>query len=497
MGINSYIIELIDYAISKKLVQIEDFEYCHNRLTEILKVDTTDINMTYIKGQKQLSIILDLILDYSFDIGLFSPNSIIQRDLYESKIMNVFSSLPSDVNHKFHTLYKESPTKATEYFYKLSEDNNYIKKNRISNNINWKSITNYGEMSFTINLSKPEKDPRDIIMQSKQISTDYPKCVLCKENVGFYGNTSKPGRSNHRIIKLNLNDEIFYLQYSPYVYYNEHSIVLLDEHIPMKVSSNTFKRLFDFVDMFPHYFLGSNAGLPIVGGSILNHEHYQGGKHHFPIEDAKIKKTYDLGKIKLQNLIWPISVIRLESKSKEKIIETGNKIFEFWENYSNSDAGIYSQTSEKHNAITPIARKINDVYYLDIALRNNLTSEKHPLGVFHTHNENQHIKKENIGLIEVMGLAVLPARLKTELETIKNCIINDNELPENLGVHSQWFKALKQKYVDQDINKFIEKEVADVFVASLQNAAVFKETEEGFKHLSIFMDQLINFIENN
>ena len=491
MNIENDILSLIKYSISKKMIQTEDFEYTLNQMTYLLQVDNIiDINVV-IKEIKHISIILDRILDYSYNMKLFTPNTIKQRDLFESRIMDIFSMLPSSLNRSFYHFYKESPKKATDFYYGLCHDNNYIKSIRTDNNVYWESITDYGLIGCTINLSKPEKDPRDIIKQANKISTEYPQCFLCKENVGFYGNSTHPGRSNHRVIKLELNHELFYFQYSPYVYYNEHSIIFMDKHIPMNVSIDTFRRLFDFVDMFPHYFLGSNAGLPIVGGSILSHEHYQGGKHHFPIEDAKIYKTYELDNIKLHNINWPISVIRLESNDKAKIIDVGDKIFKFWENYSNESIGIFSYTSAPHNAITPIARKSGDTYFLDIALRNNLTSKEYPLGIFHTHKQNHNIKKENIGLIEVMGLAVLPARLKEELEVIKKCVANNNDLPKEMIVHEKWLLELKENYNNEEINKYINDQVALKFINSLENAAVFKNTENGRDVFSKFMDELV------
>ncbi len=495
MDINKEILSIINYSIDRKLIQRDDFEYVLNCMTDLLHIDHEISDIVDLSSQKHISIILDRILDYSYDIGLFSPNTTKQRDLFESKIMDIFSPLPSTINRMFNEFYAISPKTATDFYYNLSKDNNYIKTIRTNNNIDWESVTFYGTIECTINLSKPEKDPLDIIKQANKISTEYPKCFLCKENVGFYGNSSHPGRSNHRIIKLNLNNETFYLQYSPYVYYNEHSIILMDKHIPMKVSINTFKRLFDFVDKFPHYFLGSNAGLPIVGGSILSHEHYQGGNHHFPIEDAKISESFVMKNITLHILEWPISVVRLESTNKNIIIETANKVFEFWEKYSDESIGIYSQTNSPHNAITPIARKNGDTYILDIALRNNLTSEEHPLGIFHTHKENHNIKKENIGLVEVMGLAVLPERLKEELKTIKSCIKTNKELPDKMKVHADWLEELKVKYKNQEMDKFINDQVALKFISSLENAAVFQQTDIGNKHFSEFMNKLIKSIE--
>ena len=490
MIINNHINDLISYVIDKKMIQSEDIDYVYNRMTELLQVENR-IKIKPLKSNiKQLSITLNLILDYAFDKGLFAVNSINSRDLFESKIMDVFSPLPSDLNKTFYHLFKENPIEATDYFYKMSKDNNYIKIDRIAKNIIWKSITKYGIFDMTINLSKPEKDPRDIISQSSNNEVDYPLCLLCKENVGFYGSSTKPGRSNHRVIKLNLNNEDFYLQYSPYVYYNEHSIVLMKEHIPMKVSKKTFIRLFDFIDMFPHYFLGSNAGLQFVGGSILSHEHYQGGRYHFPIEDAKEIFIAEIDDISIKYLIWPLSVIRLESKDREKLIDKAIDLFNFWENYTDEEAGIYSFTDKPHNAITPIARKNGDKYVLDMTLRNNLTSKVLPLGIFHPHPIHHNIKKENIGLIEVMGLAVLPPRLKKELEEVKKAIKANTKLPTEYAIHNDWLEELNSKYKGESIDKFIDDQVADKFMKCLEDSGVFKQTETGIKHFEKFINSL-------
>ncbi len=492
MLINDHIINLINYAIGKNLIETEDFDYTYNRMTTLLKVDNAYMNKKPNREINKLSIILNLILDYSFDNDLFSPNTAKQRDLFESRLMDVFSPLPSNLNKTFYHLFNDNCENATNFLYKLSQDNNYIKTNRIAKNVVWQSMTKYGKMDVTINLSKPEKDPRDIIAKSSAKDEVYPKCLLCKENVGFYGNSTSPGRSNHRIIKMDLNEEEFYFQYSPYVYYNEHCIVLMKEHIPMKVSDKTFKRLFDFVDLFPHYFLGSNAGLPIVGGSILSHEHYQGGRHHFPIEDAKEVFIAKIGDISLKYLVWPLSVIRLQSSNKTELIKKATQLFEFWENYSDEEAQIVAYTDKPHNAITPIARKNGNIYTLDMALRNNLTSKELPLGIFHPHPNHHNIKKENIGLIEVMGLAVLPARLKKELSEVKKALKNNEELPDEFNIHRDWLGELRERNNNEDIDKFIEDQVADKFIRCLEDSGVFKQTEKGIKNFNKFIKLLVD-----
>ena len=482
------------YALNEGLIDAEDSSYVLNRLTNTLKLDIyVDTIVTY-KAVEEPSSLLDPILDYGFEKKLFFPNTISKRDQFEAKIMDVFLQRPSSINYSFNKLLRENPRTATNYFYNLSKKSNYIKTSRTSKNITWKSNTKYGVIDMTINLSKPEKDPLDIINQSKQNSLSYPKCLLCKEQVGFYGDLSKPGRTNHRIVHMELNNEDFYLQYSPYVYYPEHSIVLKKDHVPMKVTIDTFKRLFDFVDILPHYFLGSNAGLPIVGGSILSHEHYQGGKYHFPIEEAKILFQHNLENLVIKQLHWPLSVVRLESKDKETLINAADKLFKFWETYDDEDALIVSFTDKPHNAITPIARKNGDVYVLDIALRNNLTNKEFPLGVFHPHSENHHIKKENIGLIEVMGLAVLPARLKEELFDVKETLLKQQQLSPNYAIHQEWVNYLTNKYNGENIDEFINDEVTLKFIKCLENSGVFKQTKEGIKQFERFIQGLISVL---
>ncbi len=482
------------YALKEGLIDVEDSSYVINRLTNLLNLETfIDINVDY-EDVKEPSSLIDPLLDYASNEKLFFPDTIIKRDQFEAKIMDIFVKMPSTINDTFNQLLKENPKKATDYFYHLSRKSNYIKSSRTSKNIVWKSLTPYGVFDMTINLSKPEKDPRDIMNLGKEKSASYPQCLLCKEQVGFYGYPLKPGRTNHRIVHLTLNDEDFYLQYSPYVYYNEHSIVLKKDHIPMNVTKATFIRLFDFVDKLPHYFLGSNAGLPIVGGSILSHEHYQGGRYNFPIEAAEVLNEFQLEGLTIKQLYWPLSVIRLESKDKAIIINAADKLFKFWENYNDEEAGIISHTNSPHNAITPIARKNGARYILDIALRNNLTTKKYPLGVFHPHPENHHIKKENIGLIEVMGLAVLPARLKDELAAIKKVILEKAILPSEYKIHKEWVVALKDKYNGEEINQFIEDEVALKFVKCLEDSGVFKQTEKGINQFNKFTKELIDVL---
>ncbi len=495
MKINRDIKLLCEYALNEKLINETDYDYVLNKLTNLLQIkDIKSVEIDNI-DVKELSILLDPILDYAYEIGAFTPNTISQRDLFEAKVMDIFIPRPSTINYIFNQKLKDNPVKATDYFYTLSQKSNYIKTSRTSKNVKWKSETPYGTFDITINLSKPEKDPRDIINQSGKKSSSYPKCLLCKEQVGFYGDQNKPGRTNHRIISMKLNNEDFYLQYSPYVYYNEHSIVLKRDHVPMNVTVDTFKRLFDFIDILPHYFLGSNAGLPIVGGSILSHEHYQGGRYKFPIESAKVLKKYVIKDVVLKQLYWPLSVVRLESSNRESLIKTADKLYKFWEKYNDSDAGIVSFTDKPHNAITPIARKKGDIYILDIALRNNLTSDLFPLGIFHPHPKNHHIKKENIGLIEVMGLAILPSRLVEELAEIKQALLENSDLPIKYNIHNDWLKSLKKTYSGEEIDAFINEQVALKFVQCIEDSGVFKQTKEGTKQFDKFIGGLISVLD--
>ncbi|MGN0145312.1 MAG: UDP-glucose--hexose-1-phosphate uridylyltransferase, partial [Clostridium sp.] len=423
-----------------------------------------------------------------------------ERDLFDTKVMNCLMPRPSEVIYKFNKLYNESPEKATDYYYKLSIASNYIRKDRINKNIIWKTHTEYGDLDITINLSKPEKDPRDIAKAKLLKSTSYPKCLLCKENEGFYGNLNHPARQTHRIIPLKLGTEKYFLQYSPYTYYNEHCIILNSEHIPMKISRKTFENLLNFIDILPHYFAGSNADLPIVGGSILSHDHYQGGRYTFAMEKAPIEKTYSIKgyeNITVGRVKWPMSVIRLNGDNKKTLIDLSSHILDVWRNYSDESVEILSITNnEPHNTITPIARRKNGNYELDLVLRNNRTSDKYPLGIFHPHNEVHHIKKENIGLIEVMGLAVLPARLKEELTLLKDALIkklpdiSDNEI---ISKHNDWYKYLISNYdtiTEDNVCEILQKEIGIKFAEVLKHAGVFKRNEKGMSAFDKFISTL-------
>lgn len=483
------IAQLVEYGLQNGLLQKEDKVYAINKICDLVQVeDYKDNILDNSSSVDEPSTLLKPLLDHACEKGLIIPNTITQRDIFEAKVMDCLLQRPSELNREFYS--HDEIQEATDWYYNLSMKSNYIKTSRTSKNIIWKSNTPYGTLDMTINLSKPEKDPRDIIAAGKKTKGSHPKCLLCKENVGYNGERTNVGRTSHRIIPISINKEDFYLQYSPYVYYNEHCIVLKKEHEPMNVTINTYKRLFDFVDMFPHYFLGSNAGLPIVGGSILSHEHYQGGRHTFPIEHAEIRSSFEKEGVIYEQLYWPLSVVRLRTTDKSKIIKHADTLFKFWENYTDNTAGIYAYSGETpHNAITPIARKKGDEYILDMTLRNNRTSDEFPLGIFHPHPEHHHIKKENIGLIEVMGLAVLPARLNNELPVIKDALLHNKELIEYTH-HTEWVNYLKTIYTTQDLDIFLQDQVAIKFMKCIEDSGVFKQTEEGLQQFNKFMKEL-------
>ena len=439
--------------------------------------------------------IIENILSYAVKKGLVE-DSVVFKDLFDTKLMNCIMPRPSEVINQFNNLKEVSSKDATDYFYDLSVASNYIRKNRTDKNIRFKKFYKYGDIEITINLSKPEKDPKAIALAKNQKSSNYPKCLLCKENVGFAGNVNHPARQNHRIIPLKLNGDNYYFQYSPYVYYNEHCIIFNKEHKPMVVNKETFEHLLSFVEQFPHYLLGSNADLPIVGGSILSHDHYQGGNYEFPMDGAKVFKTITHRDIQIDFLQWPLSTVRLISKNKEHIIHLSEHILNKWINYSNEDIDIISHTEgTRHNTITPIARKVGDTYELDLTLRNNITTEEHPLGVYHPHAEYHHIKKENIGLIEVMGLAVLPARLKGEMELLEEYILEGKDISSNEQIekHAEWVKKFLPKYPEitkENIHGILQKEIGIVFTHVLEDAGVYKCTTEGREAFMRFLETL-------
>ncbi|MBP3706182.1 MAG: UDP-glucose--hexose-1-phosphate uridylyltransferase, partial [Clostridia bacterium] len=468
--------KLICYGLDKGFFEKRDEIYITNLLLDTLKLDGIECDVVY--ENVNLKSVLDELLDYAVKNDIID-DSITSRDLFDTKLMGLMLPRPSAVTDKFYALYKSSPAKATEYFYNLSCDSDYIRRYRIKKDIKWTTETEYGNLDITINLSKPEKDPKAIAAAKNAVPSGYPKCMLCKECEGYAGRINYPARQNHRIIPVIINDSDWFFQYSPYVYYNEHCIVFNSEHSPMAINKATFIKLFDFVKAFPHYFVGSNADLPIVGGSILSHDHFQGGNYTFAMAKAPIETTLNFKgfeDITAGILKWPMSVIRLSGKDSSRIIELADKILASWRGYTDKDAFIFAETEgEKHNTITPIARKVKDNFELDLVLRNNITTKEHPLGVYHPHEELHHIKKENIGLIEVMGLAVLPARLKTEMSLLSSAMLNGDDLSsdETLAKHQAWAEQIKAKYGDinaDNIDNILKEEIGIVFLEVLEHA---------------------------
>jgi len=498
ININHEISRLINFALKKNLINNDDIIYSTNMILGVLNLNEFEVREVDETSETPTPI-LENILDYACENNLIE-NTVTERDLFDTLIMNCVMPRPSEVINNFNNLYTISPTKATEYYYDLSISSNYIRKDRIDKNIIWKAPTEYGDLDITINLSKPEKDPRDIAKAKLIKSSSYPKCLLCKENEGFYGHINHPARQTHRIIPLDFDKQKYFLQYSPYTYYNEHCIILNSEHIPMKINKDTFRNLLIFTDILPHYFAGSNADLPIVGGSILSHDHYQGGHYTFAMEKAPIEKNYSVKNyedVEIGRVKWPMSVVRLSSNDKDKLLDLADHILTSWRSYSDESVNILSHTmDEPHNTITPIARKRNNKYELDLVLRNNRTSTEHPLGIFHPHSEVHHIKKENIGLIEVMGLAVLPARLKEELNILKEYLINrkDNILDDEMvAKHSDWYKYLLEKHSNisqENVDSILKEEVGFKFLEVLCHSGVFKRNKEGFAAFDKFINIL-------
>ena len=443
--------------------------------------------------------VLEELLDYAVEKGVLKENSVVYRDLFDTKIMNCLVPRPAQVIGTFKELYKESPVKATDYYYKLSQDTNYIRRYRIKKDIRWKVPSQYGDIDISINLSKPEKDPKAIAAAKLAKQSGYPKCLLCRQNEGYAGRVNHPARQNHRIIPITVNGTQWGFQYSPYVYYNEHCIVFNGEHIPMKIEKATFVKLFDFIKLFPHYFLGSNADLPIVGGSILSHDHYQGGNYQFAMAKAPIEKHVEIPgyeDVEAGIVKWPLSVLRIRCKDEKRLIDLADHVLTAWRGYTDADANIFAETDgEPHNTITPIARKVGDMFELDLALRNNLTTDEYPLGVYHPHAEKHNIKKENIGLIEVMGLAILPARLKTELQDLADYIVEKKDIRSNeaLEKHADWVESFLPKHPElnkDNVMDILKEEVGHVFVGVLEDAGVYKCTPEGREAFMRFIETL-------
>ena len=498
--ITTYIERLVAYGVITGLVPEEDIVYTTNRLLELFGLDGLDENEEEISVRvEDLEEILKGMLDYACEQGIIE-DSITYRDLFDTKIMSTLMPRPSEVIDTFWTLYEEeSPEVATDYYYNLSKNSDYIRRYRIAKDQKWVAQTPYGELDITINLSKPEKDPKAIAAAKNAKQSGYPKCLLCKENEGYEGRVNHPARQNHRIIPVNINDSEWGFQYSPYVYYNEHCIVFNSEHVPMKIERATFCKLFDFVKQFPHYFVGSNADLPIVGGSILSHDHFQGGRYEFAMAKASVEESFTVKgfeDVQAGLVQWPMSVIRLSGRDTDRIIALAEVILNKWREYTDEKAFIYAYTDgEAHNTITPIARKRGENYELDLVLRNNITTEEHPLGVYHPHAKLHHIKKENIGLIEVMGLAVLPARLKDEMAQLKAAILSGADIrkDEVLEKHADWVEEFATKYAEinaDNIDKIIEDEIGLVFMQVLEDAGVYKRTEEGKAAFRRFVESI-------
>ena len=493
--INKYVCELIEYGIKRGLINEFDRNYATNLILDILKLDEFIEEKT--EGLS-LENILKNILDYACDKGLID-NNIVERDLFDTKIMNTLMPRPSEVIEKFDGLYLENPELATDYYYNLSKNSDYIRTYRVSKDIKWQVETDFGNLDITINLSKPEKDPKAIAAARLAKSSSYPKCLLCKENVGYAGRLNHPARQNHRIIPITINNSRWFMQYSPYVYYNEHCIVFNGEHIPMKIEEATFRKLFDFVRKFPHYMLGSNADLPIVGGSILSHDHFQGGKYEFAMAKAPIEKKFifrGYEDISAGIVNWPMSVIRLKGTDIERLIKLSAKILDKWISYTDEKAYIYAYTDkERHNTITPIVRSREGKYEIDLVLRNNITTEERPDGLYHPNASLHHIKKENIGLIEVMGLAILPSRLKDELNLLKEYILENKNIRENESIakHAAWVDEIRAKYDDinlGNVESILKNEVGLVFEEVLKDAGVYKCTTEGRAAFMRFIDYI-------
>lgn len=505
--IQNSIRELVRYGLATGLVEPEDTIYTTNRLLELFGLEEPEDAETPITADKEeeprlaekLEGILKDMLDYAAEKGLLENDSVVYRDLFDTKIMSVLVARPSEIIRKFRECYAVSPEAATEYFYKFSQDTDYIRRYRVCKDQKWVTPTPYGDLDITINLSKPEKDPKAIAAAKNAKQSGYPKCQLCMENEGYAGRVNHPARQNHRIIPITINGGQWGFQYSPYVYYNEHCIVFNSKHIPMKIEHDTFVKLFDFVKLFPHYMLGSNADLPIVGGSILSHDHFQGGHYEFPMAKAAVDTDFTVKgyeDVRAGVVNWPMSVIRLAGPDSDRLISLADVILEKWRGYTDEAAFIYAETDgEPHNTITPIARKRGENYELDLVLRNNITTEEHPFGVYHPHAKLHHIKKENIGLIEVMGLAVLPSRLDGEMADLEKAILDGADIrsDEVLGKHADWVEEFLPQYKEVNagnIHEIIQKEIGKVFMEVLEDAGVYKRTEEGRKAFGRFVESL-------
>ena len=489
---------LIGYGLKKGLLEKEDIDYTRNRLLYTLCLPSYEGNGEVVECKEELVCILSDIIQYALDTGLVS-DSITEQDLFDTKVMDCLLGRPSEIVRRFNELLKKSPKEATDWYYDFSKATNYIREDRIVKDVKWQADSPYGKLDITINLSKPEKDPKAIAAAKKLVQTGYPKCLLCRENEGFAGDMNKPARENHRLIPLTLSGENYFLQYSPYVYYNEHCIILNEGHVPMKIDRAVFLKLLEFTEKFPHYMAGSNADLPIVGGSILTHDHFQGGNYEFPMARAGLReevrfKGYE--DIRAGVVDWPMSVIRLTGKDYKKIAELADKILGIWRGYSDEAVDVLAESDgEPHNTITPIARRRGEDFEIDLVLRNNRTTEEYPLGIFHPHDKLHHIKKENIGLIEVMGLAVLPGRLKSEMDSLRTALLEGKDIREDevLGKHADWVDEFMAKHKDfnkDNAKEIIRQEIGLVFSEVLTDAGVYKDDDKGRKGILRFIERV-------
>ena len=491
--INTYITELVNYGIEKGLIDEQDRIYTVNRLIELFELDEYT-EPDEVSGSRELHLILEDMTAWAFEHGVMKSDTIASKDLFDTKIMGIITPPPSLVIAEFNMLFAESSKAATDWYYDFSKATNYIRTDRIAKDVKWVAPTEFGDIDITINLSKPEKDPRDIAAAGRAKSTSYPKCLLCPENEGYAGTLTHPARQNHRIIPITLDGEDYYLQYSPYVYYNEHCIILNKDHIPMVINRSTFKKLLSFVELFPHYTAGSNADIPIVGGSILSHDHFQGGCYTFPMARAAYKQTFSIPEyedLTAGIVNWPMSVVRLQGNDIDRIADCAGMILNKWKSYTDEAAFIYAETDGvPHNAITPIARKNSEgKFELDLVLRNNITTDEHPMGVYHPHAEYHHIKKENIGLIEVMGLAVLPARLKHEMELLEDALLTGKDVHEisEISKHADWVDEWRSDYdlsSSDNIRDALQKEIGKTFAKVLECAGVYKNDEDFMRFIN-------------
>lgn len=495
--VDTYIARLVQYGVESGLIPPEERIYSTNQILEVLKKDDYEAP-EQVESGIDLADTLTHILDYALETGVLEDGGVVSRDLFDTKLMNCLTPRPAQVIRTFRENYAQDPKKATDAYYQFSVATNYIRKDRIARDRKWKAPSRYGDIDITINLSKPEKDPKAIAAAKLAKQSAYPKCQLCMENEGYAGRMNHPARQNHRIIPITINGSEWGFQYSPYVYYNEHCIVFNGQHTPMKIERAAFRKLFDFVKLFPHYFLGSNADLPIVGGSILSHDHFQGGHYTFAMEKAEVEKSFTVPgyeDVEAGIVHWPLSVIRVRGKDDERVIDLADHILKTWRGYTDEEAFVFAETDgEPHNTITPIARMRDGLYELDLALRNNITTEECPLGVYHPHAELHHIKKENIGLIEVMGLAVLPARLKTEMDRMAEFILAGKDLrtDEQLEKHADWFDIFKDSYTftEENVETILQDEIGKVFVKVLEDAGVYKCDEAGREAFDRFIAAL-------